>query len=714
MLNTSEIPGPASGFSSAFSSATGTGGSQQAQPNTSASAHADLARHLLQGLSVPMGGASSAPAASHHASATNSRGIPNLDISAHHGWGSSSSVDGQSVGSHAPPLPPFHGPGSGGMLPVSAPPSAPPSVNGYITPAASPASNASSASFWHQQNAPHPGQGGFAFAPQQGFQSQPMHTLETSPGVGRFLRGRAGSVASTDSKMSSAVMLLPPNGAAPGGGYTSVAPSAAAAYRSRSGTNESNQESRTNLLGFGLGGVPGLVDGGDDNNSFLDGQDSSGGAFMRDPPAVRAERSNTGQDSMGGDPWGGGGSVAPELPFLRKSTVRGAGSVFSQHSGPSQGGAFQAAPNRVTAVDGAGMMGSVTTAGAGLAPRNTPTPTKNMGGPPGFSPYNMGRGPSPMQQMGGGMQGHPPPPYAMQSTAASAYQQQVLMQQHQQGQGHHAQSQFAGQPQMPPGPSYPPSDSPFRHMPVPGHPPPAMAGHMPGAFAPGGGSGGTFSTFEQLVSSAAAHGVAQRPGSFIPAPGSVSTGSLPGAGGGIRHSPGLSPASGPVSAHMHAKAMAAQARNREVQPPQGSTETPPFRGVVPPIAPTPLRTSSAAASTAGTASASGGTGRPRGRPPKGSSTKPSATSSPPADLPDDIPLQFDPHAPRVPGQIGAYPPAARQKRLERFQAKRGVRMWRRKVKYNVRKDFADQRMRVKGRFVKKEDEETLKYVVQMI
>ena len=41
-------------------------------------------------------------------------------------------------------------------------------------------------------------------------------------------------------------------------------------------------------------------------------------------------------------------------------------------------------------------------------------------------------------------------------------------------------------------------------------------------------------------------------------------------------------------------------------------------------------------------------------------------------------------------------------------AKRKRRVWTKKVKYNVRKNFADSRLRLKGRFVKKEEEETLK------
>jgi len=60
------------------------------------------------------------------------------------------------------------------------------------------------------------------------------------------------------------------------------------------------------------------------------------------------------------------------------------------------------------------------------------------------------------------------------------------------------------------------------------------------------------------------------------------------------------------------------------------------------------------------------------------------------------------------GFIGAYSPEQRKKRIERFVEKRSRRVWTKKVKYDVRKNFADSRLRVKGRFVKKEDEEIMR------
>jgi hypothetical protein len=46
-------------------------------------------------------------------------------------------------------------------------------------------------------------------------------------------------------------------------------------------------------------------------------------------------------------------------------------------------------------------------------------------------------------------------------------------------------------------------------------------------------------------------------------------------------------------------------------------------------------------------------------------------------------------------------------RIERFWEKKKRRVWAKKVKYDVRKNFADSRIRVKGRFVKKVEEDAV-------
>ena len=68
---------------------------------------------------------------------------------------------------------------------------------------------------------------------------------------------------------------------------------------------------------------------------------------------------------------------------------------------------------------------------------------------------------------------------------------------------------------------------------------------------------------------------------------------------------------------------------------------------------------------------------------------------------------------RKPRDIGAYSPAARRERLRRFLHKRKQRIWRKRVKYDVRKNFADSRLRFKGRFVKKEDEELMRAAMEI-
>ncbi len=65
------------------------------------------------------------------------------------------------------------------------------------------------------------------------------------------------------------------------------------------------------------------------------------------------------------------------------------------------------------------------------------------------------------------------------------------------------------------------------------------------------------------------------------------------------------------------------------------------------------------------------------------------------------------------GWVGAYSPDSRQLRVNRFLKKRNHRVWVKKVKYDVRKNFADSRLRVKGRFVKKEDEMLMRELMSL-
>lgn len=52
------------------------------------------------------------------------------------------------------------------------------------------------------------------------------------------------------------------------------------------------------------------------------------------------------------------------------------------------------------------------------------------------------------------------------------------------------------------------------------------------------------------------------------------------------------------------------------------------------------------------------------------------------------------------GRIGIYTPAERAQIIAKFNHKRSKRVWKKKIRYNCRKNLADRRMRIKGRFVK--------------
>jgi hypothetical protein len=71
------------------------------------------------------------------------------------------------------------------------------------------------------------------------------------------------------------------------------------------------------------------------------------------------------------------------------------------------------------------------------------------------------------------------------------------------------------------------------------------------------------------------------------------------------------------------------------------------------------------------------------------------------------------HVERPEGWVGAYSPESRKVRIARFMEKRHHRVWTKTVKYDVRKNFADSRLRVKGRFVKKEDELLMRELVSL-
>lgn len=59
------------------------------------------------------------------------------------------------------------------------------------------------------------------------------------------------------------------------------------------------------------------------------------------------------------------------------------------------------------------------------------------------------------------------------------------------------------------------------------------------------------------------------------------------------------------------------------------------------------------------------------------------------------------------GRIGIYTAAERAAIIARFQRKRSRRVWNKKIRYGCRKSLADRRLRVKGRFVKRSEQEEL-------
>jgi len=59
------------------------------------------------------------------------------------------------------------------------------------------------------------------------------------------------------------------------------------------------------------------------------------------------------------------------------------------------------------------------------------------------------------------------------------------------------------------------------------------------------------------------------------------------------------------------------------------------------------------------------------------------------------------------GRIGIYTPAERAVIIAKFNRKRERRVWNKKIRYGCRKNLADRRLRIKGRFVKRSEQEQL-------
>lgn len=54
-------------------------------------------------------------------------------------------------------------------------------------------------------------------------------------------------------------------------------------------------------------------------------------------------------------------------------------------------------------------------------------------------------------------------------------------------------------------------------------------------------------------------------------------------------------------------------------------------------------------------------------------------------------------------RVGKLTIEERQRKIERYRAKKNLRVWEKRINYNCRKQVADKRLRVKGRFVSKEE-----------
>lgn len=65
------------------------------------------------------------------------------------------------------------------------------------------------------------------------------------------------------------------------------------------------------------------------------------------------------------------------------------------------------------------------------------------------------------------------------------------------------------------------------------------------------------------------------------------------------------------------------------------------------------------------------------------------------------------------GRVGIYSTEERAAIISRFHNKRTRRVWNKKIRYNCRKNLADRRLRVKGRFVKRDSPEAKAYLASL-